>query len=159
MSANIQPVVEVELQEQEKQKKFNKKKKSTKIVKTKDIDVANQVGDDLGFGINPDAQVKKQNWWPIFTPVIILAQIGLFLACLIVGGFDRIWQNALVGPTQDTLIQFGAKRSDLIRSNFQVWRLISAFILHSGILHLVVTMVRFIPIIHIVVATTSSHAY
>lgn len=136
-----QPIQEVELEETDKQKKFKKKKKSTKVIKTKDIDVANQVGDDLGFGINPDSQQTKRNWWPIFTPVLLLAQVGLFLACLIVGGFDKVWQNALVGPSQDTLITFGAKKSDLIRNNYQVWRFISAFILHSGILHLVMTMV------------------
>lgn len=50
--------------------------------------------------------------------------------------FDDFQVNPLFGPSLDTLIFLGAKRTDLIVDEGDWWRLLIPIILHGGLLHL-----------------------
>jgi hypothetical protein len=52
---------------------------------------------------------KPRLWPPIFVFVVILAEVGLFVASVVIGGFDSYLNNSMVGPPMATLIQLGAK--------------------------------------------------
>jgi membrane associated rhomboid family serine protease len=43
--------------------------------------------------------------------------------------------NPMIGPSAETLIRMGAKDSQLIVQENQVWRLLSSTILHAGLVH------------------------
>ncbi|KAL0483059.1 hypothetical protein AKO1_014944 [Acrasis kona] len=76
-------------------------------------------------------------WPPIFIIIVIIAEASLMIAALSVGGFDSFFNNNMLGPPMATLLQFGAKSTDLIRTKYQIWRLISAFVIHEGIIQII----------------------
>lgn len=43
--------------------------------------------------------------------------------------------NPMIGPSAETLIQVGAKKTYLIVHENQIWRLLSSTILHAGLVH------------------------
>lgn len=77
---------------------------------------------------------------PFFIPLLTVAQVGLFIATVAVGGFEQVWINPMIGPPAETLLRFGAKGSE-IREKWELWRLLTAFMLHSGIVHILFNMV------------------
>lgn len=48
--------------------------------------------------------------------------------------------NPMIGPSAQTLLLLGAKDSPSIVQEKEVWRLISAMVLHAGIIHYVLNM-------------------
>ncbi len=76
---------------------------------------------------------------PLFMPLVTLAQIAFLTAVLVLNGFEQFEFNPMVGPSQSTLLQYGAKNSNLIFSSYtQLWRFFSCVFLQAGIIHLIV---------------------
>ena len=48
--------------------------------------------------------------------------------------------NPMLGPSAETLVAMGAKDSLLIVQRGEVWRLMSAMVLHAGLIHFVLNM-------------------
>jgi membrane associated rhomboid family serine protease len=48
--------------------------------------------------------------------------------------------NPMIGPSAQTLLKLGAKSSPLIVQENEIWRLISAMVLHAGLIHYVINM-------------------
>lgn len=48
--------------------------------------------------------------------------------------------NPMIGPSADTLVTMGAKSSILIVQGNEVWRLLSAMVLHAGLVHYFLNM-------------------
>lgn len=69
----------------------------------------------------------------------LMCLYGIFFACMAFaqGGLSR--GNSLVSWSSlrsETLIDFGAMDTSLVRSNHQYWRLVTATLLHASLLHL-----------------------
>ena len=48
--------------------------------------------------------------------------------------------NPMLGPSPDTLVEMGAKDSRLIVQEGQAWRVLSAMVLHAGLIHFFLNM-------------------
>ncbi len=48
--------------------------------------------------------------------------------------------NPMLGPSSDTLVEMGAKDSRLIVQEGQAWRVLSAMVLHAGLIHFFLNM-------------------
>eukprot|EP00761_Pharyngomonas_kirbyi_P010438 gb/GECH01010458.1/.p1 GENE.gb/GECH01010458.1/~~gb/GECH01010458.1/.p1 ORF type:complete len:243 (+),score=20.22 gb/GECH01010458.1/:1-729(+) len=60
---------------------------------------------------------------------------------LIVGGFQPWYENPMIGPPPSTLRDFGAKVARLMRTpNWEIWRFITAWLLHGGIVHIIMNL-------------------
>lgn len=107
--------------------------------------------EDFGSALdeeNPSDDSKKNNksnkvkkYIPFFTLVLTIVQVSLMAACVIDGGFEPWYQNPMLGPPAETLIKFGAKASDRMRSpRWQIWRFLTSWLLHGGIVHIVLNL-------------------
>jgi membrane associated rhomboid family serine protease len=94
----------------------------------------------------PSVAVKK-----LITSVtfyIMLAQVGVFIASLVIsGGFAPPSQNATFGPTRCALIAIGAKFSPFIVHKDEYWRLVTALFVHSGLVTIIITLLMELVII------------
>eukprot|EP00924_Labyrinthula_sp_SR-Ha-C_P005426 augustus_masked-scaffold_1-processed-gene-31.59-mRNA-1 protein AED:0.16 eAED:0.19 QI:0/-1/0/1/-1/1/1/0/484 len=88
----------------------------------------------------------RRNIKPTFTYLMVfLCSITMGLELLVNNTregeyLEDFTTNPLLGPSTDTLLFLGAKRSDLIVNNQEWWRLIMPMFLHGGILHLFFNM-------------------
>merc|ERR1712176_380431 len=48
--------------------------------------------------------------------------------------------NPMIGPSAETLLSLGAKESMLIVKENEIWRLVSAMVLHAGLIHYLLNM-------------------
>jgi len=88
-------------------------------------------------------QEQRQRHRPLFTLFTVLACVGVFLWEIYLNNWklESPTVNPLYGPSQATLLQAGAKRTDLIVDKGEWWRLFMPVYLHGGIIHLVVNLV------------------
>lgn len=104
--------------------------------------VMNDDNDNLGYGLAqkpPLPKIKKK--FPFFVPILSIAQIALFIVTVVFGGFEQVWINPMIGPPQETMIEFGGKIASRMRPpHWELWRLLTAFMLHSGIIHILLNM-------------------
>lgn len=83
---------------------------------------------------------------PWFTYFIIFLCTGLMVVELLVNNSlegrpaDDLALNPLYGPSIETLLFLGAKRTDLIVEEGDFWRLIMSIFLHGGVIHLIFNM-------------------
>lgn len=68
--------------------------------------------------------------------VIVLIQIIILICMIQEDGYVPRSENPMIGPSAQTLVNFGAKEAGLIILWKQWWRLLSAIFVHAGILHL-----------------------
>lgn len=74
---------------------------------------------------------------PYFLIFVSLVQIFLFSVSLIYNkGFASLSENIMIGPSAQTLVQFGANLQFFTKIKFQWFRLLSSVFLHTGLLHL-----------------------
>lgn len=52
-------------------------------------------------------------------------------------GYAPKSENPLLGPPATTMVRYGAKQAGLIKYKSEWWRLLSAVMLHAGIMHIV----------------------
>ncbi|KAL1827548.1 hypothetical protein DCAR_0206702 [Daucus carota subsp. sativus] len=100
-----------------------------------------------------------KKWFPWLVPLIILANIGLFILTMYKNdcphnsgrclgadtlgryAFQRTHENPLLGPSAKTLLNMGAMQwSNVVEKN-EVWRIASCMWLHAGVVHIVSNMV------------------
>jgi membrane associated rhomboid family serine protease len=79
---------------------------------------------------------------PFFTYSLLFVCTVLLIASIAVNGWkvEPLDENPMIGPSAETLIKMGAKDSNLIVNEHQVWRLFSASVLHAGLVHYFVNM-------------------
>lgn len=79
---------------------------------------------------------------PFFTYIIMIICSGFMLASIAINGWkiEPFSVNPMIGPSADTLTLMGAKDSLLIVQEGEVWRLLSAMVLHAGFIHFVLNM-------------------
>lgn len=65
---------------------------------------------------------------------ICIVQIALLVAMIQTDGYDP--SNPVMGPPVTTMVRWGAKETGLIVIKNEWWRLLSAVMLHAGILHI-----------------------
>jgi membrane associated rhomboid family serine protease len=89
-----------------------------------------------------DASKKHGVNRPFFTYFLLFTCTIFLIASIILNGWqvEPLEVNAMIGPSADTLIRMGAKDSSLIVNEGEVWRLISAAVLHAGLVHYVINM-------------------
>ena len=76
-----------------------------------------------------------------FTFWVSLADLLMFLVALACGGgFAGLGTNVLLGPTERGLANAGAKYTYRIVENMQFYRLLTAVLLHCGLLHMAVNL-------------------
>ncbi|CAN0430741.1 unnamed protein product, partial [Discosporangium mesarthrocarpum] len=83
-----------------------------------------------------------------FTPLMFLV-CGLMLVWeFSLQDFEAVplAENPAYGPSVETLLEAGAKRTDLIVDEGEWYRLISAMFLHAGVVHYLFNMVGFLQI-------------
>lgn len=65
------------------------------------------------------------------------------------GDFGNIWQSKkflllildpLIGPGESILIQYGARRTDLVINNYGFWRIFASMFLNSGVIQYIFNM-------------------
>lgn len=115
---------------------------TTKSVIAEIESVMNDDNDNLGYGLTqkpPLPKIKRKI--PFFIPLLSVAQVALLIVTILVGGLEKVWVNPMIGPPQETLITFGGKMTERVRPpHWEVWRLVTAFMLHSGVIHIVLSM-------------------
>jgi membrane associated rhomboid family serine protease len=79
---------------------------------------------------------------PFFTYIILCICSGFMLASIAVNGWkiEAFSVNPMIGPSAETLTVMGAKDSYMIVQEKEVWRLLSAMVLHAGFVHFVLNM-------------------
>jgi len=84
----------------------------------------------------------KGNNRPFFTYFILLLCTAFLLASIGVNDWkiEPLNVNPMIGPSALTLVKLGAKDSHLIVQEKEVWRLISAMVLHAGFIHYLLNM-------------------
>ncbi|KAL9677767.1 hypothetical protein QQ045_015603 [Rhodiola kirilowii] len=109
--------------------------------------------------VPPPPQVPE-SWFPWLTPLIFAVNVAMFVysmyendcparraipdECLFYQdlgrfAFQPFEENALLGPSTNTMIKLGALQRTLV-INGEPWRLFSCMWLHAGVIHLVVNM-------------------
>ena len=88
-------------------------------------------------------QEQRQPKRAIFTMFTATACVGIFIWEIYLNNWklEPPEINPLFGPSQETLLHAGAKRTDLIVNKGEWWRLFVPVYLHGGIIHLVVNLV------------------
>jgi membrane associated rhomboid family serine protease len=91
-----------------------------------------------------DFDAGKQNGVnrPFFTYFLLFTCTILLIVSIVVNG----WQvapldvNPMIGPSPETMIRMGARDSSLIVNEGEVWRILSATVLHAGLVHYFINM-------------------
>ena len=81
--------------------------------------------------------------WPVFSAFFVTAIVIVFLLEFQYDNWvwDSLFENPMFGPQPSTLLHFGAKFTPALRLHGQHWRLISSILLHSGVIHLLFSLV------------------
>jgi membrane associated rhomboid family serine protease len=89
-----------------------------------------------------EANSKKGFHRPFVTYSFLFICTILLVASIAVNGWkiEKLEVNPMLGPSADTLIQMGAKNSDMIVNKNEIWRLFSSIFLHAGFVHYVINM-------------------
>jgi len=91
-----------------------------------------------------DFEVKKRSGrnQPFFTYSLLLVCSIMLIASIGANGWvvDSVTANPMIGPSAETLIDMGAKESNLIVNEGQGFRLLAPMILHAGFIHYMVNM-------------------
>lgn len=79
---------------------------------------------------------------PWFTYIILLLCTAFLIASIGLNGWnvEPFSVNPMIGPSAETLVSMGAKSSLLIVQGREVWRLLSAMVLHAGLIHYLLNM-------------------
>jgi membrane associated rhomboid family serine protease len=83
---------------------------------------------------------KPGKRFPLFVILLTVAQITELLIFLIKFGFATVPQNPMIGPPVSITDEYGATNTALIRQDKQIYRLITAWIFHYGIIDLAFTL-------------------
>jgi membrane associated rhomboid family serine protease len=79
---------------------------------------------------------------PFFTYLLLLGCTCMFIASMAENEweFEPFSVNPTFGPSAETLVDLGAKDSNLIVNHGQTWRLVTAMFLHAGVVHYALNM-------------------
>lgn len=79
---------------------------------------------------------------PYFTISSLIVCSAFLLISIAANGWvlEPFSVNPMLGPSAETLVTMGAKESLLIVQKGEVWRIISAMVLHAGLIHFVLNM-------------------
>jgi len=88
----------------------------------------------LNFGREPGAR------FPLTVLALTCVQIGILLACMVKFKVAPIMQNPMIGPPVQDVYDLGGKNAARMKNNKEVYRLISSFVFHTGIVHLLFTL-------------------
>jgi membrane associated rhomboid family serine protease len=79
---------------------------------------------------------------PFFTYFILIVCTAALITSIGMNGWvvEELKVNPMIGPSAQTLIDMGAKKSNLIVNENQAWRLVSPMVLHAGLVHYVFNM-------------------
>ncbi len=79
---------------------------------------------------------------PFFTIIIMSICAGFMLASVAINDWrlETFSVNPMFGPSAETLVLMGAKDSLLIVQYGEVWRMLSAMVLHAGFVHFALNM-------------------
>jgi membrane associated rhomboid family serine protease len=103
----------------------------------------------FGYDINPDfsnldnivncGQVPGKRI-PVFIVLLTAAQVAILIAMMVKVGVENVTKNVMIGPPLATVNAWGGKDTARIKNNKEVYRLITPFLFHQGIIHLVFTL-------------------
>jgi membrane associated rhomboid family serine protease len=77
---------------------------------------------------------------PLFIISATIVQIVIFIIMVSIHGIETLFVNPLIGPNANTLVEWGAKDTEKIAKQYQIYRFFSPVILHSGVVHLLFNM-------------------
>mmetsp|Transcript_3503 Transcript_3503/g.5338 ORF Transcript_3503/g.5338 Transcript_3503/m.5338 type:complete len:601 (+) Transcript_3503:205-2007(+) len=89
-----------------------------------------------------DASKKRGANRPYFTYFLLITCTVILIASIIVNDWrvEPLSANPMIGPSTVSLIQMGAKYSDLIVNHHEAWRLVTSIVLHAGVVHYFINM-------------------
>lgn len=79
---------------------------------------------------------------PFFTYFLLFVCTAMLIASIAVNGWtvQPLDENAMIGPSAQTLIIMGAKDSTLIVHENEGWRIMTSTVLHAGLVHYFINM-------------------
>ena len=79
---------------------------------------------------------------PFFTYIVMFVCTGCLVLSIGVNGWkiEPLTENPMIGPSAQTLIDVGAKKTSLIVNDGEWYRLFSPMFLHAGVIHFVLNM-------------------
>mmetsp|Transcript_8506 Transcript_8506/g.11124 ORF Transcript_8506/g.11124 Transcript_8506/m.11124 type:complete len:512 (+) Transcript_8506:361-1896(+) len=90
---------------------------------------------------------RPKTYKPLFTLGFLCLCCIMFVVSIAMNGWavEPVQINPLIGPGVETLLDLGAKESDLIQDG-DWWRLLAPMVLHVGIVHLLANMLGLVVI-------------
>lgn len=97
---------------------------------------------------NANRHMSLKTYTPYFSAFFLALNIAMFIASIGVNGWtiEELQTNPLFGPSVQTLLDLGAKDTELIQEQQEYWRLFTPMILHVGVVHLVANMLGLVMI-------------
>eukprot|EP00586_Coscinodiscus_wailesii_P007860 CAMPEP_0172521342 /NCGR_PEP_ID=MMETSP1066-20121228/292526_1 /TAXON_ID=671091 /ORGANISM="Coscinodiscus wailesii, Strain CCMP2513" /LENGTH=510 /DNA_ID=CAMNT_0013304243 /DNA_START=495 /DNA_END=2024 /DNA_ORIENTATION=- len=95
---------------------------------------------------------------PVFTYILLLTCLSMMLISMHLNNwqFERLTLNPMLGPPAEILLYLGAKSANQIVNAGEIWRLLTAMILHAGFIHFFLNMVA---LWYIGAAVEQSHGF
>ena len=89
-----------------------------------------------------DENKNRGNNRPYFTYVLLFVCTAVMIASIAVNDWsiESLDKNPMIGPSAETLVLMGAKESYLIVNEKEGWRLVTAAVLHAGLVHYFINM-------------------
>ena len=99
-------------------------------------------GDSYQSWADFDENKKRGSNRPYFTYVLLFVCTAMMIASIAVNDWsiEKLDENPMIGPSAETLVLMGAKDSYLIVNEREGWRLITASVLHAGLVHYFINM-------------------
>lgn len=89
-----------------------------------------------------DENKNRGNNRPYFTYILLFVCTAVMIASIAVNDWsiEPLDKNPMIGPSAETLVLMGAKESYLIVNEKEGWRLVTASVLHAGLVHYFINM-------------------
>jgi len=99
-------------------------------------------GDSYQSWADFDDNKKRGSNRPYFTYILLFLCTAVMIASIAANDWsiEPLDENPMIGPSAETLVLMGAKDSYLIVNENEGWRIVTASVLHAGLVHYFINM-------------------
>ena len=99
-------------------------------------------GDSYQSWADFDDNKKRGSNRPYFTYILLFLCTAVMIASIAANDWsiEPLDENPMIGPSAETLVLMGAKDSFLIVNENEGWRIVTASVLHAGLVHYFINM-------------------
>jgi len=99
-------------------------------------------GDSYQSWADFDENKQRGSNRPYFTYILLFLCTAVMIASIAVNDWsiEPLDENVMIGPSAETLVLMGAKDSYLIVNENEGWRIVTASVLHAGLVHYFINM-------------------